>query len=207
MKELDLSLYLVTNSDQKRKEEYLKIVEDSILGGVTVVQIREKEKTGKEFYELAIELKKITEKYNVPLIINDRIDIALAVDADGVHIGQKDLPVGIVRKIIGENKILGVSTATIQTAIESAKNRADYISSGAIFPTQTKDTDCISISYLKKIVKSVEIPVVAIGGLNEDNIDSLFGTNVKGISIVSAIMDSENPKKSAEHLKKEFELI
>lgn len=207
MKKVDYSLYLVTDRTKKTDEEFLAIIEEAILGGVSIVQLREKNTPTGEFYKLGLRLKELTLKYNVPLIINDRLDIVLAIDADGVHVGQSDMPADIVRKIIGDVKILGVSAATISTAIEAEKNGADYIGSGAIFPTQTKDADCISTEYLKEIVENLSIPVVAIGGLSEDNIDSLSRTNIKGISIVSAVMNSSDPKKSAENLKKEFKLL
>lgn len=207
MKEVDYSLYLVTNRIGKTDEEFLTIIEEAILGGVSIVQLREKNTPTGEFYRLALRLKELTSKYNVPLIINDRLDIALAIDADGVHVGQSDMPADIVRRIIGENKILGVSAATIETTKKAERHGADYVGSGAIFPTQTKESDCISIEDLKKISDSVNIPIIAIGGLSEDNIAYLANTNIGGISVVSAIMNSENPKKSAEILKKEFELI
>ena len=207
MKNIDYSLYLVTNRMDKSKQEFLATVEEAILGGVKLVQLREKEASTGEFYKLAIDLKELTSKYNVPLIINDRLDIALAIDADGVHVGQSDMPGDVVRKIIGKDKILGISAATIEESKKAEIDGADYIGTGAIFPTQTKDTDCIIIEQLKEIVNSVNIPIIAIGGLSEDNISSLANTNIKGISVVSAIMESDNPKKAAENLKKEFELL
>ena len=202
---VDYSLYLVTNSDNKTNEEFLNIIEESILGGVTVVQIREKKIPTRDFYNLAIEVKKITDNYGVPLIVNDRIDVALSIDAAGVHVGQSDLPADVVRTIIGEDKILGVSAATIEEMKKAEEDGADYIGTGAIFPTQTKDADCIAIDYLKKLVDAVKIPVIAIGGLNKNNITSLANTNIKGISVVSAIMDSNNPKIASELLKKKFD--
>jgi len=204
---VDYSLYLVTNSDNKTNEEFLNIIEESILGGVTVVQIREKKIPTRDFYNLAIEVKKITDNYGVPLIVNDRIDVALSIDAAGVHVGQSDLPADVVRTIIGEDKILGVSAATIEEMKKAEEDGADYIGTGAIFPTQTKDADCIAIDYLKKLVDAVKIPVIAIGGLNKNNITSLANTNIKGISVVSAIMDSNNPKIASELLKKKFDSI
>jgi thiamine-phosphate pyrophosphorylase len=167
----DYSLYLVTNSSNKTNEEFLKTVEESILGGVTIVQIREKTISTKDFHNLAIEVKKITDNYNIPLIVNDRIDIAIAINADGVHVGQSDLPADVVRTIIGDDKILGVSAATVEKAKIAEKNGADYIGSGAIYPTETKESSCITMDNLKKIVDEVNIPVVAIGGLDENNID------------------------------------
>ncbi|MCL2687381.1 MAG: thiamine phosphate synthase [Methanobrevibacter sp.] len=204
---LDLSVYLVTNSDNKTKKEFLNIIEEAIIGGVTTLQIREKTRETKDFYNLALEVKDITDLYKIPLIVDDRIDVAMAIDADGVHIGQKDLPAKIVREIIGDKKILGVSAATVETAKTAEKDGADYIGTGAIFPTTTKEADCITINHLKNIVNSIEIPVVVIGGLDEKNIVQLSGTGIKGVSVVSAIMDAEYPKKIANKLKEEMELI
>ncbi|MCL2116080.1 MAG: thiamine phosphate synthase [Methanobrevibacter sp.] len=202
---VDYSLYLVTNSYNKTNEEFLKIVEESILGGVTIVQIREKAIPTKDFYNLAIDVKKITDNYDVPLIVNDRVDVAISIDADGVHVGQSDLPANVVKTIIGDDKILGVSAATIETAQKAEKDGADYIGAGAIYPTETKESTCITMDYLKKIVDNLNIPVVAIGGLNKDNIDkTLIKTGIKGISVVSAIMNSDNPKIASELLKKKF---
>lgn len=199
------SLYLVTDRSKKTKEEFFKIIEEAILGGVSIVQIREKTSPTKEFYEIAKKVKKITDKYDIPLIINDRLDIALAIEASGVHVGQEDIPVNKIRKIIGNEKILGVSATTSQLAINAEKYGADYIGSGAIYPTKTKDSDCISINELKKIVDAVNIPIIAIGGLSENNIDILKNSGIKGVSIVSAIMNSKNPKITSFNLKRKLE--
>ncbi|ALT69631.1 thiamine phosphate synthase [Methanobrevibacter millerae] len=200
MNNIDLSLYLVTdNSDDE--EKFLKTIEEAINGGVTVVQIREKTADTLDFYNLALKVKEITTKYNVPLIINDRVDVALAVDADGVHVGQSDMPCDITRELIGENKILGVSAATIDEAKKAEKDGADYIGTGAVFPTSTKD-DAPSITKkdLKNIVDSINIPVVAIGGINIENANELKNTGISGLSVVSAIMSADNPKKASEKL-------
>lgn len=191
MNNIDLSLYLVTdNSDDE--EKFLKTIEEAINGGVTVVQIREKTADTLDFYNLALKVKEITTKYNVPLIINDRVDVALAVDADGVHVGQSDMPCDITRELIGENKILGVSAATIDEAKKAEKDGADYIGTGAVFPTSTKD-DAPSITKkdLKNIVDSINIPVVAIGGINIENANELKNTGISGLSVVSAIMSAD----------------
>ncbi|MEE0942621.1 MAG: thiamine phosphate synthase [Methanobrevibacter sp.] len=200
MNKIDLSLYLVTdNSDDV--EKFLNTIEEGIKGGVTVVQIREKTAETLDFYELALKVKEITTRYNVPLIINDRVDVALAIDADGVHVGQSDMPCDVTRKLIGKDKILGVSAATIEEAKKAERDGADYIGTGAVFPTATKD-DAPSITKedLKEIVESINIPVVAIGGINFDNASTLIDTGIAGLSVVSAIMSSENPKKSSEEL-------
>ena len=204
MKNMDLSLYLVTDKSEN-EEKFLKTIEEAILGGVSVVQIREKTAETLEFYNLALKVKEITTKYNVPLIINDRVDIALAIDADGVHVGQSDMPCDITRKLIGENKILGVSAATIEEAKKAEKDGADYIGTGAIFPTATKD-DAASVTKkdLSNIAKSINIPVVAIGGITIENAEELKDTGIAGLSVVSAIMSAENPKKASEKLLKIF---
>ncbi|SDA44035.1 thiamine phosphate synthase [Methanobrevibacter millerae] len=200
MNKVDLSLYLVTdNSDNE--EKFLKTIEDAILGGVSVVQIREKTADTLDFYNLALKVKKITGKYNVPLIINDRVDIALAIDADGVHVGQSDMPCDVTRKLIGKDKILGVSAATVEEAQKAEKDGADYIGTGAIFPTATKDdAESVTINELKEIVESINIPVVAIGGITLKNASELVDTGIAGLSVVSAIMSADNPKKASEEL-------
>lgn len=200
MKNVDLSLYLVTdNSDDV--EKFLNTIEEGIKGGVTVVQIREKTADTLEFYNLALKVKEITTKYDVPLIINDRVDVALAIDADGVHVGQSDMPCSVTRKLIGKDKILGVSAATIEEAKKAEKDGADYIGTGAVFPTATKDdAPKITKKDLKEIVDSINIPVVAIGGITLENASQLNDTGIAGLSVVSAIMSSENPKESSEKL-------
>lgn len=200
MTNIDYSLYLVTNSDNKTNSEFLDIIEQSILGGVSLVQLREKTKSTLDFFNLACDVKKITKKYDVPLIINDRIDIALAVDAEGVHIGQDDMPASIAREILGD-KIIGVSASNLEEAIRAEEDSADYIGVGAIFTTQTKDdAKNVSITELKNITKNVNIPIVAIGGINKSNVDNLLYTGIDGISVVSAIMNSDNPLKSSKEL-------
>lgn len=148
-----------------------------------------------------MKVKEITTKYNVPLIINDRVDIALAIDADGVHVGQSDMPCEVTRKLIGTDKILGVSAATITEAKKAQKDGADYIGTGAVFPTATKDdAPSITKQNLKEIVESIDIPVVAIGGINNDNASELTDTGIAGLSVVSAIMSADDPKKASEEL-------
>ena len=200
MKNIDLSLYLVTDKSDD-VEKFLNTIEEAIKGGVTVVQIREKTADTLDFYNLALKVKEITTKYKVPLIINDRVDIALAIDADGVHVGQSDMPCDVTRRLIGEDKILGVSAATVSEAKKAEKDGADYIGTGAVFPTATKD-DAPSVTKegLKEVVDSIDIPVVAIGGINHDNASELKDTGIAGLSVVSAIMSAENPKKASEEL-------
>ena len=200
--DIDYSVYLVTDRRNKTDEEFLNIIEEAIKGGTTIVQLREKTASTKEFYDLALKVKEITSKYGVPLLINDRIDIALAVDSEGVHIGQDDMPAGIAREIIGEDKILGVSASTVEEAKKAEIDSADYIGSGAVFPTATKDdADSVSEEELKEIVDSIDIPVVAIGGITIENAHTLKASGIAGFSVVSAIMSAEDPKEASEKLK------
>lgn len=200
MNNIDLSLYLVTDNSEN-EEKFLKTIEEAIKGGVSVVQIREKTADTLEFYNLALKVKEITTKYDIPLIINDRVDVALAIDADGVHVGQSDMPCDVTRKLIGENKILGVSAATISEAKKAESDGADYIGTGAVFPTATKDdAPKITKKDLSDITKSINIPVVAIGGITLENASELKDTGIAGLSVVSAIMSADNPKKASEEL-------
>ncbi|MBR3155414.1 MAG: thiamine phosphate synthase [Methanobrevibacter sp.] len=204
MKNLDLSLYLVTDKSDD-VEKFLKTIEEAIKGGVSLVQIREKTAETLDFYNLALKVKEITEKHDVPLIINDRVDVALAVDAEGVHVGQSDMPCDVTRALVGPDKIVGVSAATIEEARKAESDGADYIGTGAVFPTATKDdAPKITKKDLKEIVESISIPVVAIGGITLNNAHELNDTGIAGLSVVSAIMSSENPKKSSEELLKIF---
>ena len=201
-KNIDYSVYLVTDRRNKTDEEFLNIIEEAIKGGTTVVQLREKDASTKEFYDLALKVKEITHRYDVPLLINDRIDIALAVDSEGVHIGQDDMPADIARSIIGEDKILGVSASTVEEAKKAELDGADYIGSGAVFPTSTKDdADSVPLDLLKEIVDSIDIPTVAIGGITLENAPLLKDSGIAGFSVVSAIMSAEDPKGASLKLK------
>ncbi|MCI6930521.1 MAG: thiamine phosphate synthase [Methanobrevibacter boviskoreani] len=205
MEDIDYSLYLVTNSTDKRNQEFLNIVEDSLKGGVSVVQVREKELDLIPFYEKAKAVKEITDKFDVPLIINDRLSIAIALGADGAHVGQDDIDGAVARDILGPDRILGISASTVEEAVKAEEDGADYIGCGAVFPTSTKDdADSVDIEEFKKIKKAVSIPVIAIGGIKENNVKELKGSNADGIAVVSAIMDSDNPEKTSENLLNEF---
>lgn len=202
MKDIDYSLYLVTDHRNKTDEEFLNIIEEAIKGGTSIVQLREKTASTKDFYQLALKVKEITTRYDVPLLINDRMDIALAVDSEGVHLGQDDMPADIARKIIGDDKILGVSASTVEEAIKAQIDGADYIGSGAVFPTATKDdADSVSKEELKSIVDSIDIPVVAIGGITIENARELKDTGIAGFSVVSAIMSADDPKEASQKLR------
>ena len=205
MKNLDTTLYFITDSTGFSEEEFLCRVEAALKGGITLLQLREKNKTTREYISLAEKVHNLTKKYNVPLIIDDRTDVAMAVDAEGVHLGQSDMPVNIARRILGDNKIIGATAKTAPQAVEAFRNGADYLGVGAIFPTTTKvKTVLTSVDTLIDIVKSVPVPVNAIGGLNKDNIDILKNTGIAGVCVVSAIMKSGNPQKSAEEIKERF---
>jgi len=197
----DSSMYFITDSTNYGEEEFLRRVEQALMGGVTLLQLREKEKTTREYIELAKKVHELTAKYNVPLIIDDRVDVALSVDAEGVHVGQSDMPVYIARKLMGEYKIVGATTKTVPQAKEAFRQGADYLGVGAIYPTTTKvKTVLTSTETLKDICNSVPIPVNAIGGLKFDNIDILKGIPIAGICVVSAIMKAENPYKATANL-------
>lgn len=210
MKKFDTSLYFITDSSNYTEQEFLNRVEKALQGGVTLIQLREKDKTTREYIELAQKVLKITRKYNVPLIIDDRVDVALAIDAEGVHVGQSDMPVKLARKLMGENKIVGATTKTVEQAKEAYEQGAGYLGMGAIYPTTTKvKTVLTSTDTLRDICNAVPIPVNAIGGLNKDNIDVLEDIPISGICVVSAIMKADDPKKATEELKaraKELEL-
>ena len=188
-----LRLYLVTNRYQDSLESFLEKVETACRSGVTIVQLREKNLTTNQYYQLAKQVKEITDAYQVPLIIDDRLDVCLAVDAAGLHIGDDELPVSVARKVLGPEKILGVTAKTVKRALEAEEGGADYLGTGAIFPTTTKENAPITlISTLKTICQRVTIPVVAIGGLTSENIDQLIGTGIAGVAVVRDLMQAED---------------
>lgn len=188
-----LKLYLVTNRYQDSLENFLEKVETACRSGVTIVQLREKNLTTNQYYQLAKQVKEITDAYQVPLIIDDRLDVCLAVDAAGLHIGDDELPVSVARKVLGPEKILGVTAKTVKRALEAETWGADYLGTGAIFPTTTKENAPITlISTLKTICQTVAIPVVAIGGLTSENIDQLIGTGIAGVAVVRDLMQAED---------------
>lgn len=198
---IDYKLYLVTDRNILKNTDICTAVEDAIKGRVTVVQIREKDIKTLDFYNVAKKIKDVTDKYNIPLIINDRIDIALAINTDGVHLGQDDMPCSIARRILGKDKIIGISASTLEEALKAEKDGADYIGVGAIFSTNTKkDADDVSIETLKEIKRKVSIPVVAIGGINRENVTLLKETNIDGVAVISDILGREDIYTSAKCL-------
>lgn len=202
---LDYTLYLCTDRGLMSTDTLEKAVEEAILGGVTMVQLREKDCSSREFYETALRIKKITDAYEVPLLINDRVDIALAVDADGVHIGQSDLPVKIARKILGKDKIIGVSARNVAQALEAEQNGADYLGVGAMYATGTKkDAKVTSKEELLKIRQAVKIPIVVIGGINPKTLSNFKGIGINGLAVVSAVIAAEDIKAAAAEMVRKF---
>ena len=202
MKLFDTSLYFITDSNYATEDELLYKTEEAICGGVSIVQLREKECSTREYICLAEKMHRVTQKYNVPLIIDDRVDVAMASGAEGVHLGQSDMPVCMARKILGNEKIIGATAKTVEQAIEAYSMGADYLGVGAIYPTTTKvKTILTSTDTLHEICKAVPIPVNAIGGLNKDNIHVLAGIPIAGICVVSALMKAEDPKQAAIELR------
>ena len=195
MRKFDSTLYFITDSTGFEEEEFLYRIQEALKGGATLLQLREKDKTTREYISLAQKVHDITKKYSVPLIIDDRIDVALAMGAEGVHLGQSDMPISTARKILGENYIIGATTKTVPQALEAYKQSADYLGVGAIYPTTTKvKTVLTSTKTLDAICKAVPIPVNAIGGLNKNNIQVLEGIGIAGFCVVSAIMKADDPK-------------
>ena len=193
-----LRLYLVTNRYQDSLENFLEKVETACRSGVTIIQLREKNLTTNQYYQLAKQVKEITDAYQVPLIIDDRLDVCLAVDAAGLHIGDDELPVSVARQVLGPEKILGVTAKTVKRALEAEEGGADYLGTGAIFPTTTKENAPITlISTLKTICQRVAIPVVAIGGLTSENIDQLIGTGIAGVAVVRDLIQAEDIEAKA----------
>ncbi len=201
----DYSLYLVTDRMRMSTKTLGEAVEQAVIGGCTIVQLREKEILSLDFYVLASEMKKITDRYGIPLIINDRIDIAMAVGAAGVHIGQKDIPADIARKVIGKDMLLGVSAVSAAEAVNAAKAGADYLGVGAMFPTGTKpDAGFVSMEELERIRKAVDIPIVVIGGISKENAMLFQPMGIDGLAVVSAVIAQPDIKKSAADLKSLF---
>ena len=205
---LDTALYFITDSTGFEKNEFLRRVRSALEGGVTIIQLREKNRTTREYVELAEAVHAITKEFNLPLIIDDRIDVMLASGAEGVHVGAEDMPVAVARKLIGKDKIWGATAKPVEAATAAYNDGADYLGVGAIYPTTTKvKTVLTSTETLDAITKAVPIPVNAIGGLNSTNLGVLKGINIAGVCAVSAIMKADSPKAAAEELKKAFDDI
>ena len=206
MKNLDTTLYLVTDSTGLSEAAFLEKVEQALQGGVTFLQLREKERSTREYIHLARKVHAPARRYQVPLVVDDRVDVALAAETDGVHVGQSDMPVELARKLLGPDKIVGATAKTVPQALEALEQGADYLGVGAIYPTTTKVVTVItSTETLGEICKAVPIPVNAIGGLNRDNLGVLKGIPIAGICVVSAIMKSADPRAAAAGLRQAFD--
>ena len=202
---LDTTLYFITDSTTVPEERFLPVVEAACKGGATIIQLREKDKSTREYMQLAEAVHAITSRYNIPLIIDDRVDVALAIGAEGVHVGQSDMPVHVARKLMGESAIIGATTKTVPQALEAFEQGADYLGCGAIYPTTTHVKTVITpVETLKEVGKAVPIPVNAIGGLNKDNIFVLKDSGIAGICAVSGIMKAADPESAARELKAAF---
>ena len=203
--EFNTELYFITDSTGFEHDEFLRRIRSALEGGVTILQLREKNRTTREYIELAKEVHEITKEFSVPLIIDDRVDVMLASGSEGVHVGAEDMPVSIARKLIGKDRILGATAKTVEAAVKAYEDGADYLGVGAIYPTTTKvKTVLTSTETLDAITKAVPISVNAIGGLNPDNLGVLKGIDIAGICAVSAVMKADCPKTAAEELKSAF---
>ncbi len=203
--DVDYTLYLCTDRELMSTDTLEEAVTQAIEGGCTVIQLREKDCSSLDFYRTALNIRQITKKYNVPFIINDRVDIALAVDADGVHVGQSDLPAKEVRRILGPDKILGVSAARLPEAVKAVEDGADYLGVGAMYPTGTKtDARPVTMEELKEIRSAVNVPIVVIGGINLNTLDNFKNTGIDGLAVVSAVIGAKDIKKAAEAMAGRF---
>ena len=202
-RKIDYSIYLVTDQNLMSTNTIYEAVEKAIVGGCSVVQLREKELSSFDFYNVASKIRELTNRYNIPLIINDRIDIALAVGADGVHVGQSDMPAMVARKIIGDKMELGVSVRTIDEALQAVADGADCLGVGAMQSTATKaDAMLVTIEELQNIRKAVDVPIVVIGGIGKDNAASFKAAGVDGLAVVSAIISQEDIVMATQELKR-----
>lgn len=204
MNKFDLSLYLVTDRDLSMGRSLEEIVKEAVKGGITMLQLREKNTSTADFYKIACSLKDLLKGHNIPLIINDRLDIAIASDADGLHIGQSDMPYSVVREILGKDKIIGLSVETIEQAREANELDVDYIGLSPVFSTNTK-TDIntpLELEGIREIASFTKHKTVAIGGINTQNTGDIIKNGADGIAVVSAIISQESPKMAAAELKK-----
>ena len=198
-------LYVIVDPDLFKHEDLEKVTLQAIEGGADLIQFRDKSSSDGEFLKLAISLKRITDDKNIPFIINDRVDVALYLDAAGVHLGQDDLPILAVRKILGEKRIIGISASSLAQAKDAQKNGADYIGVGPVFHTQTKKVDKpIGLKLIGDCRKEIRIPFFAIGGINLDNADEVKKAGIDKIAVVSAVIKAEDPKSAARRLRDRF---
>jgi thiamine-phosphate pyrophosphorylase len=205
---MNVKFYGITDRSYLKDKNLIDAIEKAIKGGITVLQLREKELNSRDFYYQALKVKEVTDHYGIPLIVNDRVDIALAVEANGVHVGQEDLPTKIVRKIIGKEKMLGVSVENVEQATQAQMDGADYLGVGPVFPSPTKpEAKIIDIAVVKKIKESVDLPVVAIGGITAKNLyELMIKTNVDGVAVISTLFVG-NIKENAKRIRKVLEKV
>ena len=205
---MNLSLYLITDSRGMDETEFFNRIEKAVSSGVTMVQLREKNLSSREFFERALRLKKICAEANVPLIINDRIDIAQAINADGVHLGTSDLPISIARKILGENKIIGATAKTVDAAVTAARDGADYFGIGALFLTDTKsDAYTMTPDEIRAVTDAAPIPAVGIGGLTYENLDIIKNSGVKGAAVSDAIMRAKDVAQTVRLMREKVDYL
>ncbi|OIJ16081.1 thiamine-phosphate diphosphorylase [Anaerobacillus arseniciselenatis] len=196
----DFRLYAITGEEFHKGRSLVEVMEEAIIGGVDIIQLRDKKSSKKVVLEKAKQLKALAEKYDIPLIVNDHIDVALAVDADGIHIGQDDLPLEEARKIVGKDKIIGISTHQIEEAREAQKNGADYIGVGPIFATKSKEdvVDPVTTKYIEEVVNEITIPFVAIGGIKLHNVEQVLNSGATRICAISEIVGSDDVTKTCQ---------
>jgi len=207
-RDIDYSLYLVTDNQLAGQRDLTDIIEEGITGGVTIVQLREKSLDTGPFLKKAIDIHTITRKKNVPFIINDRIDIALACHADGVHLGQSDMPIEYARQILGDDYLIGISISSVDEALEAQEKRADYIAISPVWstPTKTDTPRAVGLEGIVEISEKIDIPIVGIGGINRENCKSVIEAGCHGIAVVSAIICSENPESAASELSSKIQV-
>ena len=199
--QFDPTLYVITDSTYHTTETLLRAVDEACRGGATLIQLREKDTGGRSYLELAQQVKSITDRYSVPLIIDDRVDVAIACDAAGVHVGASDLPVAVCRRLLGPDKIVGATAKTVEAAVAAYNDGADYLGTGAIYPTTTHVTTKVTpVSVLNDVCRAVPIPVVAIGGITEENTLDLAGTGIDGVAVISAIFGQKDIETAARRL-------
>ncbi|MGB8001237.1 MAG: thiamine phosphate synthase [Anaerobacillus sp.] len=198
----DFQLYVITGEEFHPGRDVIEVMEEAILGGADIIQLRDKTNSKRIVLEKARKLRELTRKYDIPFIVNDHIDIALAVDADGIHLGQDDLPLDLARQLVGEDKIIGISTHRIQEAREAERGGADYIGAGPVFPTNSKNdvVDPVTTAYLKEVASEISIPFVAIGGIKLHNVAEVVNAGGGRICLISEVVGSEDVKRTCEAL-------
>ncbi len=204
----DFRLYVITGEKFHPGRNYVEVMEEAIRGGADCIQLREKNKTKKELLEMARRLRELTDRYAVPFIVNDHVDIALAVNADGVHLGQDDLPLEEARRILGPDKMIGISTHKLEEALAAERNGADYIGVGPVFPTDTKEdvVDPVGIQYVDEVVRNISIPFVAIGGIKLHNVDEVLQAGAQRICIVSAVVGADDVRGAAQAFRNKLDV-